>query len=911
MPICPIHLNCSPISPEGDGTLGILVVGDYCGIAEAADGLPFRPRGESGSVLERAWRRLGLSRNQFRLTNCILCQPPGKVEGSTKVALLAHYRPDLERLISEMKPRAILVLGGLAAEQLTGMSGRKQGIASIRGYIIPSVFAGIPVICSFHPTYLRSGKMSLLGVLINDIALAVRVAQNGWAGRPTLNYKPYATIADAKQFLLEAKSASSLAYDIETQWSGGEDEHEVVPAEETTEEEGQEAAKPAIQDGDPILTQFSTASGTGIALPPSGDYVPIIQALLQLPLPKLGFNSRLFDDGKLAKANMPVTAPKVDVMWAFHHLEPDLPRSLQSVVSFYCPEFGPWKHESGIDINRYGCKDVDVLQRVWPRIESDLRSQGLWDGYCRYVRDFMPILDRMSERGLPMDREEQSRFSLFLDEGLASADARMQQIVPDKLRNCSPKEGYVKDPGDVSGMVQRGFIAQLPITVYRYCDCVDLDTGEIVGWVKKSKDRCPECGGKGVFKVKSKEHLIASVIRWCKLLPFKPSSQQLITYMRFRGHKVPKAIGEDRESTAKLFLERMVKETKDPLYAAVLEYRAMQKMRSSYMWSIGEDGRVHPTFTNSPATGQLAAIAPNTLTIPASKGKSWKDQLAVRFRKTIAAPAGHVLLEVDASGFHVSTFALESHDPAYFRLANTIGDPHSFLTAIMLGKAKAAEMLSWDNGRLKEFLDSIKREYKPLRDGQAKPAILGYALGEGPSSQYERYRYDPDTGFGFKSKREAERLRDTLRATFPKGYQYQQDILQEAHRTGFLKSPYGFIRRFWDVLRHNPRTGEAEPGTQAEAVMAFRTQCNAHGYLKDALLRMEEKGYLERYNLINMVHDSVVFCVLRDLLEEAIANVVGEMERPSTVLRDSVLCPNGLIVKAEAKWGHNMAEMRG
>lgn len=911
------NIGTSFATPEGDGTLGVLICGESLGWNEAQDGLPFRPRGESGAVLERVWRRCGYSREQFRITNICLCQPPGnKLEGASyKVGAIAHCKQAyLDHTVREMKPRCILALGGVATEVLTGMKGRKQGVASLRGFVLDSTYSGIPVVPSYHPAFLRRGKMSWLSILINDMMLAVRVAKEGAPPRPTLSYKPQASLLDADMFYQSCLLSldSTIAYDIETAWSGGEDEHEIAPDIEPdadADPEPQQQAQ-AARLGDPVQIQFSLAAGTGIALPWTQQYISIIQRILQLPNHKIGFNSRGFDDGKLAEHGCPVAGPKDDVMLAWHHLQPDLPRGLQAVTSFYAPEFGPWKHESGMDLARYGCKDVDVLHRIWPKLVHDLRSRDLWRGYERHVRGLIPILDRASERGLPLDVAEQARFAAFLDEGLESSNAAMQAIVPDDLRIPSPKEGFVKDPIDTTDLVYRGFMANVTVNSVHYCDCVDLASGHIRGWEKKVALRCPVCKGTGIA-AKHKDRLLASVKRWCRLEPFSPSSKQLISYMRHRGHKVPKAIGEDRESTAKIFLERMVKETKDPLYPAILEFRAMQKMKGSYLWSCGPDQRIHPTFTFSPATGQLAAVNPNVMTIPAPKGKSWKDQLAVRFRQTIAARPGYTLLECDASGFHTSTFALEAKDPDYFRLANKIRDPHSFLAAVMLNLATPGAMLAQSDEELVEFLNWVKKNHKFIRDGQAKPGILGFALGLGGNKLFEQNRYDPDTKAGFRSRREADTLVQTLRGCFSKCYQYQLDIRQLAHNQRFLTTDYGTIRHFWDVLYIDPRTGVAAPGEQAESAIAFRVQGNAHGYLKEVLLRLQEKGLLERYGLCNIVHDSVFFEVETALLEEAIYNVVAEMEQPSQILKDPILCPGGLVIAAEAKWGANMSEMKG
>jgi len=67
--------------PEGSGANGVLAVGEALGRGEAHDGLPFRPYAEAGSVLERAFRHCGLSREQFRLWNIVACWPPPRPPG--------------------------------------------------------------------------------------------------------------------------------------------------------------------------------------------------------------------------------------------------------------------------------------------------------------------------------------------------------------------------------------------------------------------------------------------------------------------------------------------------------------------------------------------------------------------------------------------------------------------------------------------------------------------------------------------------------------------------------------------------------------------------------------------------------------------------------------------------------------
>lgn len=880
-------------APEGSGSLGVLVVGEASGGTEAAEGLPFRPRGEAGSVLERAFKKLGYSREQFRITNIVRCRPLGnKLEGAPyEASAIAHCKQYLDAEIAASRPKAILALGGIAARQLTGFAGRNQGVQSIRGFALDS-FYGLPTVASLHPAFLRRGYMKWLSLLMNDISTAVKAA----AGKLTPSPAPKHLTLDEFLKRLERHSGP-IAYDIETSWSGHHSEEDLLEAADQE------------PDGSIVQVQFALDGEAGIALAWSENR-RIIQQILSTPQQKLGYNSWLFDDPRLALEGSPVAGEVIDLMWYWHHLQPDLPRGLQACTSIFEPTFGPWKHLAGADLADYGIKDVVILQRLWPKLQAALKQLGLYDCARRHIQELRGILAKMEARGLPMDAERQAELSAYLDGEMAKADERMQELVPQQLLRSSPKNGFVRDPEITEGLVKRPFIADMPVYLRRICSCLDWETGEITGWNKAKSKCCKECKGLGYLKEKTEDKAPVLVERWCRLEPFKPSKDQVLGYAKHRGHKIPNIAGLDADSTGKQALAEMAKKTRDPMYSAILDYRGYQKMRTSYIWPIAADGCVHPTITFSPATGQLAAINPNTMTIPAPKGESLKDTLAIKVRSVIKAKPGRILLALDFSGFHTSTFALESGDASYFRLANKIGDPHSFLTAIMTRQSTAPEMLGMKDAELRQFLKQIKGSYEQVRNGQAKPAILGWALGLGAARLYDANKFDPETGAGFKSKREAERVMQALREAFPAAAEWQKQLPAEAQKRGYLRNKHGYIRYFYDALGINPRTGETVHGEQYEAALAFPVQCDAHGLLKDAILSMEKKGYLDLYRLINIVHDELVFEPDFEMLAEASALLAAEMEKPCAVLKHPILCPQGLSVKVEPKAGFDMASYK-
>lgn len=345
---CPIPGARGFQKPSGTGSLGVLILGEAMGKEEANESRGFVEYAQAGSVLERAIRRLGLSREQFVLWNVVPTQPPNNwLEGAPwEAAAISWGIPFLEEVIATYKPRVILALGNVATRVATGLAGHKLGVSSLTGFLLPSAYA--PTIPCFHPSYLRRGAMSHLGVLMRCIRLAVTVAAERRqpiappVDQPPEGYILYPTEDQANAYLNQ--SARYIAYDIETPYSTTEDSAE--------EAEGVHTIK---------SIQFSLQAGGGIFLPWREPFKAIAARTLANSLPKLGWNNWRFDDPVLRANGLNINGESHDLMWAWHHLQPDLPRGLQ----FAAAQQGwpwPWKHLDAAKPQFYGIVDVDVLQ---------------------------------------------------------------------------------------------------------------------------------------------------------------------------------------------------------------------------------------------------------------------------------------------------------------------------------------------------------------------------------------------------------------------------------------------------------------------------------------------------------------------------------------------------------------------
>src|ERR1700733_10419463 len=163
----------------------LLLCGESSGEAEAREGLPFRSYAQSGSLLSDAMREVSISRSEVAITNVLRCRPKNDwlasapyEYGATSQCIREHLIP----AVRDLRPRAILALGGTAFRALTSPpKGRYGTLELIRGYALPGTGAaeGIPVIGTFHPAFLRRGMAHLTPLLQRDLRYAFRVATGG------------------------------------------------------------------------------------------------------------------------------------------------------------------------------------------------------------------------------------------------------------------------------------------------------------------------------------------------------------------------------------------------------------------------------------------------------------------------------------------------------------------------------------------------------------------------------------------------------------------------------------------------------------------------------------------------------------------------------------------------------------
>ncbi|MES0112259.1 DNA polymerase I [Mesorhizobium sp. M0013] len=96
-----------------------------------------------------------------------------------------------------------------------------------------------------------------------------------------------------------------------------------------------------------------------------------------------------------------------------------------------------------VDIDRataYAAGHADVALRLWQVLKPRLAAKGLVSVYERLERPLVPVLARMEQRGISVDRQILSRLSGELAQGAARLEEEIYGLVGERINIGSPKQ---------------------------------------------------------------------------------------------------------------------------------------------------------------------------------------------------------------------------------------------------------------------------------------------------------------------------------------------------------------------------------------------------------------------------------------------------------------------------------------
>ena len=131
----------------GNPRAELLVIGEAPGADEDRQGEPFV--GRAGQLLNSMLRAIGHPRESVYIANVLKCRPPGNRD--PKPQEVAHCLPYLQRQLDLIRPRLLLAVGRIAAQNLLGT---EMPLARLRGQVHRFGERGTPLIVTYHPAYL-------------------------------------------------------------------------------------------------------------------------------------------------------------------------------------------------------------------------------------------------------------------------------------------------------------------------------------------------------------------------------------------------------------------------------------------------------------------------------------------------------------------------------------------------------------------------------------------------------------------------------------------------------------------------------------------------------------------------------------------------------------------------------------
>jgi len=954
---CPLETRGDGFATaEGPASSWLLLVGESLGGTEAATGRPFV--GDAGGMLARVLGMLGWQREAIRIHNTISCRPPGDWfdERAPWYYGAMSFCPYLKETLAEGH-QVVVPMGMAALRRVLGLEHRKKvRVQDFHGAVLRDPTDRYWVVPTFHPSFLQRGATNLIGTVLWDLRKAEEARTHG---RPPATHSLVVDppvewferwVGEVVAARVQDPAGYPISSDVETPDKvGGKDEGEISADDQSYQ-----------------LLRHNVAChpDEGITVPHTGRYLDALRRLYGSPGAIWMWN-REYDFARQVHAGMlreQDSAKVVDLMWLWHVLQSDVPRGLGFVAPFYS-SYGPWKHIANDEPGVYAAVDALQTHRCGFGIYRDLAKSGQLQVALRHTHQLLATVLRPAQLvGLQVDRQQLQVFKEQLVEKARDRLQLLQGCVPEVLAPLTPKGGLKRPPAadllhvKASALTRRGktrkgkptaeikqelyakstVVERLvlrEVFVCRTCGAADVDR----------RHKCAVSAPGAVPAAGPRLDMdVASVTRWFWQEPFNPDSPaQVLAYIKHRKHKPGRAKrSEGGESTNKETLDRLSRVTKDPFYGALLDYRAIGKVKGTYVEGterrLDGEGRLHPVPTFKPSTMRLSYVNPNITNVVADKGG--KEGLAAGFRRCIVAGSSCRLLEVDFAAIEAVLTGERARDREYYRLAKL--GVHAALVTHVLGQP-------YDPGEsdaaLTALFARVKDEHQEIYE-PAKRYVHGRAYGlsvQGMQLQFPHL---------FRTQAVAEQYARIFEGMAPGVAAWQRETQLRASRQHYLGGagdhPFAYKHWFWSVYQHKrltvaqhyrlvakyQRLGEEPPvlsingqhfkislGPDGNRALSFYPQSIAAGILKEAMLRLlanpESPSYIGdayygKTPLRAPIHDSLLLEIPVRVWDRVVEIVCQEMQRPVGELPlPAGWAGEAVAIGVAAKAGKNWAAM--
>lgn len=290
---------------------------------------------------------------------------------------------------------------------------------------------------------------------------------------------------------------------------------------------------------------------------------------------------RHFDVPRIKAHQVLINGAIHDIQEAWHCLHSDLPKSLEHITPYLCPNQPAWKHlNHGSTQAYYNGVDCAVTVEGWLRVKALLQSAGMWDLYWRDIHKLNEILIYMSDQGMPIDPVKRMEASVKLGELKETCRVKMNEAAskarPSKVYS---QARFSEGLQEIEVEKEENFCSE----------CQKRVPGQ---GSKHPHFRCGVAEGEVPLGALGKR--VVKVRAWIKPLDFKPSQKGMKRYVEYKGYKL--ITRWDRDSgTRKASMDEnnirkyALRHVEDPLFPLVLEYRELDKLLGTYVGRLTDE----------------------------------------------------------------------------------------------------------------------------------------------------------------------------------------------------------------------------------------------------------------------------------------------------------------------------------
>ena len=319
----------------------------------------------------------------------------------------------------------------------------------------------------------------------------------------------------------------------------------------------------------------------------------------------------------------------------------------------------------------------------------------------------------------------------------------------------------------------------------------------------------------------------------------------------------PKKSKKEGYSTSKEILDKLVNDY--PIVSLIEEYRTLTKLYNNYIVGliaeIDEDGKIHTCFNQTlTRTGRLSSSNPNLQNIPV------RTEEGKLIRKAFVPEENSILLSSDYSQIELRVFA---------HMSNATNMIEAFEKDLDIHSKTASDIF----GIPLNMVDSNMRR-------QAKAVNFGILYGISSFGLSEDLNIDVYS---------AKNFIDNYLETFPSIKEFMDEIVENAHRDGYVKTIMN-RKRIIDEL-NNKNFMIRQSGER----MAKNTpiQGSAADILKKAMIEIyqEFNNRNLKSKMLIQVHDELVFNVVKDeeeIVEKIIIDIMENTYKLNVPLKVDV-----------------------